>query len=229
MQPLAAIFLHERGGWVAYNRSVDNFNWKRQTMTAARTLLQLAGADLNPAKISEASLVLIDLQNEYLAGPISLPGAEAAMANSARLLAIARKAGSPVFHVAHRGKPGGLFDRNAERGAIAAGVAPLASEPVIEKELPNAFAGTDLRDRLSATGRKNIVLAGFMTHMCISSTARAALDLGFRVTIDASACATRDLPDGRGGTIEARTIHDVALVELSDRFAIIAHDGNELL
>ncbi len=198
-------------------------------MTAARTLLQLAGADLSPAKISEASLVLIDLQNEYLAGPIALPGAGAAVANSARLLSGARHAGSPIFHVAHRGKAGGLFDRNAERGAIAAGVAPLASEPVIEKELPNAFAGTDLRDRLSATGRKNIILAGFMTHMCISSTARAALDLGFRVTIDASACATRDLPDGRGGTIEARTIHDVALVELSDRFAIIAHDGNELL
>ena len=198
-------------------------------MTQARTLLQLAGADLNPAKISEASLVLIDLQNEYLAGPISLPGAEAAMANSARLLASARAAGSPVFHVLHRGKAGGLFDRNAERGAIAASVAPLASEPVIEKELPNAFAGTDLRDRLSATGRKNIVLAGLMTHMCISSTARAALDLGFRVTIDASACATRDLPDGRGGTIGAQIIHDVALAELSDRFAIIARSGGELL
>ena len=198
-------------------------------MTAARTLLQLAGADLTPAKISEASLVLIDLQNEYLAGPIALGGAEAAVANSARLLASARQAGSPIFHVAHRGKAGGLFDRNAERGAIAASVAPLAAEPVIEKELPNAFAGTDLRDRLSAAGRKNIILAGFMTHMCISSTARAALDLGFRVTIDASACATRDLPDGRGGTIEARTVHDVALVELSDRFAIIARDGNELL
>jgi nicotinamidase-related amidase len=198
-------------------------------MTAARTLLQLAGADLTPAKISEASLVLIDLQNEYLAGPIALGGAEAAVANSARLLASARHAGSPIFHVAHRGKAGGLFDRNAERGAIAASVAPLAAEPVIEKELPNAFAGTDLRDRLSAAGRKNIILAGFMTHMCISSTARAALDLGFRVTIDASACATRDLPDGRGGTIEARTVHDVALVELSDRFAIIARDGNELL
>lgn len=198
-------------------------------MTAARTLLQLAGADLAPAKISQAALVLIDLQNEYLAGPIALPGAEAAIANSARLLAGARDAGSPIFHVAHRGKAGGLFDRNAERGAIAASVAPLASEPVIEKELPNAFAGTDLRDRLSATGRKNIVLAGLMTHMCISSTARAALDLGFRVTIDASACATRDLPDGRGGTIGAQIIHDVALVELSDRFAIIARNGGELL
>jgi nicotinamidase-related amidase len=30
-----------------------------------------------------------------------------------------------------------------------------------------------------------MVLAGFMTHMCVSSTARAALDLGFRTTIDA--------------------------------------------
>jgi len=198
-------------------------------MTAARTLLQLAGADLTPAKIAEASLVLIDLQNEYLAGPIAVAGAETAITNSAKLLSNARRAGSPVFHVAHRGRPGGMFDRSAERGAIAASLAPLASEPVVEKELPNAFAGTDLRDRLSATGRKNIIVVGLMTHMCVSSTARAALDLGFRVTIDASACATRDLPDGRGGTIGAQIIHEVALAELSDRFAIIARDGSELL
>lgn len=197
-------------------------------MTVA-TLLQLAGADLSPAKMSEASLVLIDLQNEYLAGPIALPGAEAAMANSAKLLSRARDAGSPVFHVAHRGKPGGLFDRGADRGAIAANVAPLAAEAVIEKEQPNAFAGTELRNLLSATGRKNIILVGLMTHMCISSTARAATELGFRVTIDASACATRDLPDGKGGAIAAQVIHDVALAELSDRFAIIARDGKELL
>ena len=71
-------------------------------------------------------------------------------------------------------------------------------------------------------GRTNIVLAGFMTHMCVSSTARVALDLGLRTTVAADACATRDLPDGRGGTLDARTIHEVALAELSDRFAIIA-------
>ncbi|MCJ9732827.1 cysteine hydrolase, partial [Bradyrhizobium sp. PRIMUS42] len=43
-----------------------------------------------------------------------------------------------------------------------------------------------------------------------------------RTTIAADACATRDLPDGRDGTLDARTIHEVALAELSDRFAIIA-------
>jgi nicotinamidase-related amidase len=198
-------------------------------MPTAKTLLQLAGADLSLPKLNDACLVLIDLQNEYLAGPIALPDAKAAVANAAGLLARARECGASIFHVAHRGRPGGLFDRTAERGAIVAALSPLADEPVIEKELPNAFAGTDLQARLAATGRKNIVLAGLMTHMCVSSTARAALDLGFRITIDADCCATRDLPDGRGGTIPAATIHDVALAELSDRFAIIARGAGALV
>lgn len=198
-------------------------------MTAAKTLLELAGADLSLPRLSDACLVLIDLQNEYLAGPIALPDADAAVASAAKLLARARSSGTSVFHVAHRGKPGGLFDRAAGRGAIVAALAPLAGEPVIEKELPNAFAGTDLQAKLAATGRKNVILAGLMTHMCISSTARAALDLGFRITIDADSCATRDLPDGSGGTIPAATVHDVALAELSDRFAIIARDSGALV
>jgi nicotinamidase-related amidase len=191
-------------------------------MTAPKTLLELSGADLNPPKLSESCLVLIDIQNEYRAGPLALPDAEPAIAVAAKLLARARKSGAAIFHIAHKGRAGSLFDRAADRGAIVAELAPLAGELVIEKELPNAFAGTDLQAQLAASGRKNIVLAGFMTHMCVSSTARAALDLGFRTTIDADSCATRDLPDGRGGTLAARTIHEVALAELSDRFAIIA-------
>lgn len=197
--------------------------------TTAKTLLQLAGADLNFPRLGDSCLVLIDLQNEYLAGPLALRGADAAIENAAGLLDRARTEGARVFHVVHHGRPGGLFDRGATRGDIVPSVAPLADEPVIEKELPNAFAGTDLKARLDAAGHKNIVLAGFMTHMCVSSTARAALDFGFRTTIDAAACATRDLPDGRGGIIPAATVHDVALVELSDRFALIARDQAALI
>jgi nicotinamidase-related amidase len=208
---------------------IGNFDRKFQPMTTAKTLLQLAGADLSLPRLSDACLVLIDLQNEYLAGPIAVPEANAAIASAAKLLARARSCGTAVFHVAHRGRPGGLFDRAAERGAIVAALAPLPDEPVVEKELPNAFAGTDLQARLAATGHKNIILAGLMTHMCVSSTARAALDLGFRVTIHADSCATRDLPDGRGGTIPAATVHDVALAELADRFAVIARDSAALV
>ena len=199
-------------------------------MTAApKTLLELSGADLRPPRLREAVLVLTDLQNEYLAGPIALPDAVSAIANAGKLLARAREAGTPVIHIAHKGRPGGLFDRTADRGAIVSALTPQPHEPVVEKGLPNAFAGTDLQARLAAIGRKDIILAGLMTHMCVSSTARAGLDLGFRITIDAHSCATRDLPDGRGGAIAAATVHEVALAELSDRFAIIARGADALV
>jgi nicotinamidase-related amidase len=190
-------------------------------MTAPKTLLELSGADLNPPILAQSCLVLIDIQNEYRAGPLALPDAEPAIAAAENLLARARHSGAAIFHVAPRGRAGGLFDREAERGAIVESLTPFATEAVIEKALPNAFAGTDLQARLAATGRTNIVLAGFMTHMCVSSTARAALDLALRTTIAADACATRDLPDGRGRTLAARTVHEVALAELADRFAIV--------
>ncbi len=193
-----------------------------------KTLLQLANADLAPAKVSEAALVLIDIQNEYLAGPIALPSAKPAVAAAQRLLDAARRAQAPIFHIAHRGRAGGLFDRDAERGQIVSALAPAAGEAVVEKPLPNSFAGTNLDELLAATGRKNLILAGFMTHMCVSSTARAATDLGYRVTIDASACATRDLPGLGGSVVTAQTLHEVALAELADRFAIIASGSHEL-
>jgi nicotinamidase-related amidase len=197
-------------------------------MPVPKTLLELAGADLKPAGVSNATLVLIDYQNEYVAGPLSLPGASPAVERAALLLGRARDAGAPIVHVAHKGRPGGLFDREAERGQIIAALAPRTGETVIEKGLPNAFAGTGLNAVLGEAARKDIIIAGFMTHMCVSSTARAALDLGWRVTIDAGACATRDLPDGAGGHVEADVVHKVALVELSDRFAIIARNSEEL-
>jgi nicotinamidase-related amidase len=198
-------------------------------MIAPKTLLELAGADLRPPRLRDACLVLIDLQYEYLAGPVALPDARRAILNTARLLVRARAAGTSIFHIAHKGRPGGMFDRSTERGAIVSELAPLPGEPVVEKALPNAFAGTDLQARLAATERKDIVLAGFMTHMCVSSTARAGLDLGHRITVDANSCATRDLPDERGGSISAAAIHDVALAELSDRFAIIARGDDALV
>lgn len=197
-------------------------------MTEPKTLLELAGADLAPARVSDAALVLIDYQNEYKSGPIAVANVEIAVAGGATLLAVARSVGAPVIHVVHKGRAGSLFDREAERGQIIDGLAPLVDEPVIEKGLPNAFANTALQEKLAATGRSELVIAGFMTHMCVSATARAALDLGYRVTVDASSCGSRDLPDGRGGVIPAATVHDVALVELSDRFAVVAWDGDQV-
>jgi len=191
-------------------------------MSPAKTLLELAGADLRPPSLAGATLVIIDAQNEYLDGKLALPGAVPALTALARLLGRAREQGAPVVHVQHKGRPGGLFDLEARGGAIIEAVQPAGSETVLHKPLPNAFAHTELDATLKRLGRSPIVLAGFMTHMCVSSTARAALDLGYKTTVAADATATRDLPDPMGGTISADALHRAALAALADRFAIVA-------
>jgi len=136
--------------------------------------------------------------------------------------------GVPLVHIRHVGKPGGAFDPDGPGGQIMTEVAPKEGETVIEKGLPNAFAGTNLNDVLKATARDTLTIVGFMTHMCVSSTARAALDLGYRTTVVDAACATRDLPLPSGGVIPAADLHNAELAALSDRFASIAADSGAL-
>lgn len=192
-------------------------------MSSPKTLLQMAGAPLAPSRFSESAVVIIDAQNEYVTGKLPLSGVEAALDTIAILLKAARAAGAPVIHVQHKGRPGGLFDPGADAFKLAPQAASEAGEAIVEKPLPNAFAQTGLQDELAKTGRKQLIVAGFQTHMCISSTVRAALDLGYRTTVVADAAATRDLPDPTGGpAFAAAELHRAALAGLADRFAIVA-------
>jgi nicotinamidase-related amidase len=62
-----------------------------------------------------------------------------------------------------------------------------------------------------------------MTHMCVSATARSALDHGYSSTVIADATATRALPDTSGGPdLQAEHVQRTALAELADRFATVA-------
>jgi nicotinamidase-related amidase len=188
----------------------------------AKTLLQLAGATPVPSRLSESVLVLIDIQNEYFDGPLKLTGVAAAAEAAAGLLARARALGAPVVHVRHRGRAGGAFDPDAPRGAIHASVAPLDGETVVDKGLPNSFAGTALAEVLEGLGKRPLVVAGFMTHMCVSATVRAALDRGLSSTVAMDATATRDLPDPLGGgDLPAGIVHRAALAAIADRFATV--------
>jgi nicotinamidase-related amidase len=67
-----------------------------------------------------------------------------------------------------------------------------------------------------------------MAHMCLESTVRAALDLGYTTTVVASVTATRDLPDGQGGTVPAARVQEVALAALADRFATVVWEVDEI-
>ncbi len=187
-----------------------------------KTLLQHAGAPLHPGSLDNAALVLIDCQLENVEGRLPLAGIGDAIAQARTLLDMARRAGTPVFHIVHHGASGGaVFDPDGRYVAIVPELTPLDGENVIIKNRPNSFAGTDLHERIAATGRGELILAGFMTHMCINATTRAASDLGYRNTIVAGATATRDLPDPLGGIVPAEALHRNSLAALADYFAIV--------
>lgn len=184
-----------------------------------KTLFELSGRRPEPARLAEATLVLIDYQNEYLAGPLALEDVAKAIACAAELLAAARAAGALIVHVAHRGTVGGFFDRAQPRGAFIDPLKPLPGEAIVEKPRPNAFSDTDLAALVGPSGSE-IVVAGFMTHNCVSSTVRAALDLGLATTIAGDACATRDLPSPNG-IVKARDVQRAELAALADRHACV--------
>ena len=197
-------------------------------MSSLTTLRDLMGLGHEPGTLADAALVMIDCQNTYREGVMQLSGVEAALIEARRVLDRARELGRPVIHIQHDAGPGTPYDVNAPIGRIADIVAPLAGEIVITKNYPNSFVQTSLDDELKKLGVKQLVLAGFMTHMCINSTARGAFNLGYSPTVVASATATRDLPLPGGGQVPAEALQAASLATLRDLFAVIAPDAQSL-
>ncbi|WP_235502840.1 isochorismatase family protein, partial [Kitasatospora sp. Root187] len=144
----------------------------------------------------------------------------------ARLLARARAAGTPVVHVLNDGGEGTPYDIRAQIGEISDEVAPVEGEAVVVKQVPNAFHATELEKALTDLGAapgsgKDLVLAGFMTHMCISYTAQGAFNLGYRSTVVAETTATRALPGPDGTVLPAAALQSAALTTVADLFGVV--------
>ncbi len=190
-------------------------------MSQPETLLEISGVKPQPVDWTKSVLILIDYQHEYVDGKLDLgePGVESVLI-AKKLLEKARKEGAPVFHVVHHGKAGGAaFNPETQNVNIISDLTPDKSEPVIIKSLPNAFAKTDLVGKIHETGRTQLIFCGFMSHMCVASSVRSAIDHGFNNVVCSDACATRDLSDELGNVIPADLLHSATMASLRDRFA----------
>tara|TARA_Y100001949_G_scaffold173408_1_gene178933 strand:- start:2759 stop:3403 length:645 start_codon:yes stop_codon:yes gene_type:complete len=67
---------------------------------------------------------------------------------------------------------------------------PVTGEPVIDKPGYSAFAHTDLELLLRNRGIGQLILTGVTTEVCVSSTLRHAVDLGFSCLTVADACGS---------------------------------------
>ncbi|MBK3518506.1 cysteine hydrolase family protein [Carboxylicivirga marina] len=160
-------------------------------------------------------LLLIDIQEFYFpGGAVELVGAEQASAKAASILDYFRENDLLVIHVVHKVKSGGEIHHLLK---------PLDSEKVITKTDVNAFNGTDLKECIDKAGIEELVIIGMQTHMCLEAAVRAAADLGYKVTVVDSACATRDL-EYDGVVIPALQVHASTLSTLKSYAEIISFE-----
>jgi nicotinamidase-related amidase len=186
------------------------------------TLRQVYG--LRPPQRIDAprtALVLVDFQRELVDGGLAVPGAERAVGRARTLLRWARDTGVTVVHVRQlAARPDSPLFRP---GSV--GIQPIAElvargdELEVTKSIAGAFSRTDLDARLRAYGIDTVIVAGFMTHLAVDSTARDAAVLGYKVVVASDATASRALAGAGGTTIGADVVHATALAALADRFA----------
>lgn len=67
---------------------------------------------------------------------------------------------------------------------------PVEGELVVDKPGYSAFHQTDLDQILRMTGVDTLLVAGVTTEVCVHSTVRAAVDLGYRCITVSDACAS---------------------------------------
>ena len=77
-------------------------------------------------------------------------------------------------------------------GELVAAIAPRDGDRVVLKPRYSAFDSTPLEILLRQLEIEHLLLAGMATEMCVTQTAIAARELGFKVTVLPDACACVD-------------------------------------
>ncbi len=167
------------------------------------------------------ALFIVDVQAAFVTGTHAVPDAEALLARIAGLLARAREAGSLVIHLQNDGLPG--TDDEPGQPGWQLQLPPVGTETVIRKAHDDGFRGTPLAGALLGHQVKRLAVAGVMSEMCVSATARSALEKGFGVVLPHDAHATYDIPaaPGLGAAVPAAIVARVAEWALGDEIELV--------
>jgi len=152
-----------------------------------------------------------------------------AESNIERLIAAWRNTGRSIYHVHHQSQsPQGLFRPGSFGGTAKPEAAPRPGEPLIHKKVNSAFIGTDLDQRLRSASIQTLVIVGFTTDHCVSTTARMAGNLGFDTYLVSDATATFERIGPSGVHFDAQVMHDTALASLHQEFANVVQTQSVL-
>ncbi|MBV9550280.1 MAG: isochorismatase family protein [Alphaproteobacteria bacterium] len=146
------------------------------------------------------TLVLVDLQQEYVSPPraLALEGAPAALEQCRMALAHARDCGFPVAFLRWVDNAP-FFNPNSRFARWIEGFEPYGSDMIFERNRPSCYAAREFAEFMGKSGQP-FVLAGFAGETACLSTAIDAFHRGHSFTFlqDASASHRLDNTDAEG-------------------------------
>ncbi|KAI4643688.1 hypothetical protein J4E93_006700 [Alternaria ventricosa] len=182
----------------------------------------LLGMPASTASTSDSALLIIDAQNEYSSGALTVTNAAASGKVIADLLDKYRKANGKIIHILHQTPEGApVFTPGTDLAEEFKEVKAQDGEEKIWKNYPGSFEQTSLHETLEKMGIKKLVLTGYMAHVCVSTTAREAFQKGYEVILVEDAIGDRDIPGVKGDEVTR-----VALAELADVFGTVVKSAD---
>ncbi|MDO9411067.1 MAG: isochorismatase family cysteine hydrolase [Pseudolabrys sp.] len=146
----------------------------------------------NAAKLP--TLVLVDLQEEYLATSraLALPNVQEALANCRTALAHARMIGMPIAHTRWIGSV--LSSSTARLSGWIDGFEPHGTDSIFERKQPSCYTSQHFAEVMTHNSG-NFVMAGFAGEAACLATAIDAFHRGHQVTYLSDASASHGLTD----------------------------------
>lgn len=173
--------------------------------------------------LSRRALLIIDVQNEYVTGNllIEYPDINTSLVNIGKAMDAATAAGIPVivvqqFALSH--SP--IFAEGSHGWELHDVIKTRTWQHKIDKNLPSAFAGTDLADWLAANKIDTLSVAGYMTHNCVDSSIKHAFHSGLNVEYLQDASGTLSYAN-KAGYASAEEIHRTFSIVMQARFAAV--------
>ncbi|KAL9086822.1 MAG: hypothetical protein Q9165_006969 [Trypethelium subeluteriae] len=191
-------------------------------MTSATSFRTTIGIPPSKANPSDSTLIIIDAQNEYTSGKLAVSNAQTSRAAISDLLNRYRNAGGKIVHVTHQVPDGApVFTPGTDLAREFDELKPRTGEITVTKQFPGSFTKTDLDDLLKQHDAKKVVLCGYMAHVCVSTTAREASQLGYDVLLAEDAIGDRDIPGASGNEVTK-----MVMLELGDAFGTVVNSGD---
>jgi nicotinamidase-related amidase len=173
------------------------------------------------------ALIVIDAQNEFsAAGRRPVANHELALGAIHRRIDEARREGRPIAFLRHHNKAheSAAFQPGSWGAEFSPGIGPRLDRPgeaEFVKDVFGAFTGTDLEGWLEQVGSDEVLLVGFYTHMCVSTTAREAIMRGLSVALDPDGTGAAPLKNELLGEQSADEVKRTALLQLTHMGAVL--------